>query len=228
MSTRAWQDDAIREALRLYFIMGSNNCLPGVDPVQVLSEAIRGGVSLFQFREKGSGALVGDARVELAWRLRELCREHRIPFIVNDDVELALEVDADGVHVGQEDEAASTVRRLIGDAKLLGVSAYDEREAETAIRCGADYLGIGPLFSTRTKEDAKDASGLDVLTQMRELGMRIPIVGIGGITDGNAAEVIRAGADGISLISAISLAQDPFAASNRLRQVVDAAFAGMD
>ncbi|SDX56416.1 thiamine phosphate synthase [Paenibacillus sp. CF384] len=223
MSAGAWQGDAIREALRLYFIMGSNNCLPGSDPVQVLAEAIRGGVSMFQFREKGSGALGGDARVALAWRLRELCREHRIPFIVNDDVELALEVDADGVHVGQEDEAATTVRRLIGDNKLLGVSAYDEREAEAAIRCGADYLGIGPLFSTRTKEDAKDASGLSVLTQMRERGMRIPIVGIGGITDGNAAEVIRAGADGISLISAISLAEEPFAAAKQLRQLVDAA-----
>ncbi|AZN41226.1 thiamine phosphate synthase [Paenibacillus albus] len=219
MSELNWHDAAIREALQVYFIMGSNNCLK--DPMDVLKEAIEGGITLFQFREKGTGALKGDAMFELAYRMRELCRRHSVPFIVNDDVELAIAIDADGVHVGQEDEGAAAVRERIGN-KLLGVSAYNIAEAEAAIRSGADYIGVGPLFTTQTKEDAKAASGLQVLSEMRENEIRIPIVGIGGITAANAGQVIRAGADGVSFITAISHAESPTAAARELRQAVQA------
>lgn len=222
-----WQDQQIiRRALQLYFIMGSNNCRK--DPIEVLTTAIEGGITLFQFREKGTGALHGEARIDLARKMRQLCREHGVPFIVNDDVGLALKVEADGVHVGQEDEAAATVRSKIGNMLLLGVSAHNCSEARTAMQNGADYLGVGPLFATRTKEDAKAPSGVEVITHMRRSGIHLPIVGIGGITAVNASEVIRAGADGISVISAISQADDPLAATRQLRQALATNIADTD
>lgn len=196
----------MKEQLRMYFIMGSNNCQK--DPFDVLTEAIEGGITLFQFREKGQGALSGKEKYAFAKELQAICRKHRIPFIVNDDVELALELDADGVHIGQEDERADLVRKKIGD-KILGVSAHNLEEARRAIEQGADYLGVGPIFPTSTKEDAKEAQGVVVLRTLREHGLSIPIVGIGGITPHNAKEVIVAGADGVSVISAISLAASP-------------------
>ncbi|WP_308639763.1 thiamine phosphate synthase [Paenibacillus silvisoli] len=222
MSEIIWNEPSIRKAMQVYFITGSNNCLK--DPLHVLEEAIKGGITLFQFREKGSGALSGDAMQELAYEMRQLCRRHGVPFVVNDDVELALAIDADGVHVGQEDEAAAEVRRRIG-SRLLGVSAYNRAEAEAAIRCGADYLGVGPLFATTTKEDAKSASGLHVLKELRDIGIRIPIVGIGGITAANAGDVIRSGADGVSVITAISHAEQPADAARELLQAVHIAAA---
>ncbi|THF79895.1 thiamine phosphate synthase [Cohnella fermenti] len=218
--TAAWQDAAIRSALRTYFIMGSNNCRPGVRPEHVLAEALQGGATLFQYREKGTDALRGKERAELAWRLRLLCREHGVPFVVNDDAELAMEVEADGVHVGQDDERASSVRRRIGAGRLLGVSAYDAAEAEAAVRAGADYLGVGPIYATSTKEDAKTASGIRAIEAIRARCIALPIVAIGGISAANAAEVIRAGADGVSAISAISLAEEPREAARRLAAAV--------
>ncbi|GFN32876.1 thiamine phosphate synthase [Paenibacillus xylaniclasticus] len=215
----AWrQEETLRRLLQVYLIMGSNNCLK--EPVAVLEAAIAGGVTMFQYREKGTGALTGDDRLALASQLRGLCRKHGVPFIVNDDVDLALALDADGVHVGQEDEMAAEVRRRIGEDRILGVSAYDLAEAEAAIRSGADYIGVGPLFSTTTKEDAKAASGLAVLEEMREHGLHIPIVGIGGITSDNASGVVREGADGVSVITAITHAADERAAAEALRLAV--------
>lgn len=140
---------------------------------------------------------------------------------MNDDVDLALALDADGVHVGQEDENASAVRRRIGADRILGVSAYDLPEAEAAIRMGADYLGVGPLYRTQTKEDAKAASGLDVIASMRMQHIRIPIVGIGGIRPDNAEQVIGAGADGVSVITAITHAGDERSATKALSDAVE-------
>jgi thiamine-phosphate pyrophosphorylase len=223
MSVRtSWrQPEELSRLLQVYLIMGSNNCLR--DPEQVLADAIAGGITMFQYREKGTGALTGDERFALGSRLREMCRVHGVPFIVNDDVDLALALDADGVHVGQEDEIATEVRRRIGDGRIVGVSAYDLAEAEAAVRFGADYLGVGPLYSTQTKEDAKSASGLAVLSGLREHGITVPIVGIGGIHVGNAGDVVRAGADGVSVITAITHAANEQAGAEVLRSAVEAA-----
>ncbi|WP_027409143.1 thiamine phosphate synthase [Anoxybacteroides tepidamans] len=196
----------MKEQLRVYFIMGSNNCEK--NPLKVLEEAIAGGITIFQFREKGKGALLGKEKYALAKELQAICRKHGIPFIVNDDVELALALDADGVHIGQEDEQADVVRQKIG-GKILGVSAHNLEEAKRAIEQGADYLGVGPIFPTNTKEDAKEVQGVAVLRRMREYGLSVPIVGIGGIAPSNAKEVIASGADGVAVISAISLAASP-------------------
>ncbi|WP_044737169.1 thiamine phosphate synthase [Geobacillus kaustophilus] len=210
----------MKERLAVYFIMGSQNSeRPAAD---VLKEALDGGVTLFQFREKGSGALKGADKEELARHLQRLCRAYGVPFIVNDDVELALAIDADGVHVGQDDEDARRVREKIGD-KILGVSAHNVEEAMAAVEAGADYLGVGPIYPTSSKEDAKEAQGPDVLRRLREAGIAIPIVAIGGITAGNAKTVIEAGADGVSVISAIASAPSPKAAAAALAEAVRAA-----
>lgn len=205
------------ELLQVYFIMGSNNCRK--DPIQVMKEALDGGITIFQYREKGDGALIGEERYAFAKQLQSLCKEYNVPFIVNDDVELALELDADGVHVGQDDEGIRTVREKMGD-KIIGVSAHTIEEARFAIENGADYLGVGPIFPTNTKKDAKAVQGTEGLRFFRENGVEIPIVGIGGITIQNAASVIEAGADGVSVISAISLADSPYNSTKRLAELV--------
>lgn len=205
------------ELVQVYFIMGSNNCRK--DPLQVMKEALDGGVTIFQYREKGDGALTGEKRYAFAKQLQSLCKEYHVPFIVNDDVELALALEADGVHVGQDDENIQIVREKMGD-KIIGVSAHTIEEAHFAIEKGADYLGVGPIFQTNTKKDAKAVQGTAGLRFFRESGIEIPIVGIGGITAENAASVVEAGADGVSVISAISLADSPYESTKKLAGLV--------
>ncbi|MGD8190431.1 thiamine phosphate synthase [Brevibacillus ginsengisoli] len=214
------QNEKLSEWLRLYFIMGSNNCAK--DPLEVLEEAIEGGITLFQFREKGNGALTGASKFRLARKMQVLCKQKGIPFIVNDDVDLAVALEADGVHVGQDDESAEEVRHKMRN-KILGVSAHNWEEAQRAVAHGADYLGVGPIFATQTKQDAKAAQGPEIIRSLRQQGIQLPIVGIGGITAENSGSVIEAGADGISVISAISSAEDPIANARELRRIVSQA-----
>ncbi|MGP0586904.1 thiamine phosphate synthase [Paenibacillus timonensis] len=202
----------MRQLLRTYLVIGSTNCRK--EPLRVLEEALAGGVTLVQFREKGSGALTGAPLRELAVQLQGACRQRGVPFLVNDDVELALAIGADGVHVGQEDEAAMRVRARIGD-RILGVSAHTLAEAEAAVRHGADYLGIGPIYPTASKADAKAPQGPGILRELRACGITLPLVGIGGITIESAGEIIRTGADGIAVISAITQATDVREAASR-------------
>ncbi|UNK19504.1 thiamine phosphate synthase [Paenibacillus sp. N3/727] len=201
----------MREYLRMYLVMGSVNCR--VEPERVLSEALAGGITMFQFREKGTNALSSEPMFTLARQMQDMCRRAGVPFIVNDDVELALELNADGVHIGQDDESAETVRERIGN-RILGVSAHTVEEARRAILHGADYLGVGPIYPTVSKDDAKAAQGTAILREMRGAGIELPIVGIGGITAERAEEVIRAGADGVAVISAVTQA-------DRVRSVVE-------
>ncbi|MBT2658137.1 thiamine phosphate synthase [Bacillus sp. ISL-18] len=209
----------LRDALKVYFIMGSPNCLK--EPVEVLTEAIAGGVTIFQFREKGKDALTGAEKYELARRLQRICKEHEIPFIVNDDIELAIELDADGVHIGQEDEPVKVVRTRIGDSKILGVSVHSLEEAEIALNDGADYFGIGPIYPTNSKDDAKPVRGTELIEILRQQNYTIPMVGIGGITSENASAVVKAGADGVSVITAISHADSPLEAAKSLKNSVE-------
>jgi thiamine-phosphate pyrophosphorylase len=212
-----FQPHEIEELLQLYFIMGSTNC--NTDPVYVLEQAIEGGITLFQYREKGAGSLEGLEKVRLAEKLYKVCKDAGIPFIVNDDVDLAVELDADGVHVGQEDAGANFVREKTAN-KILGVSTHTIEEAEKAIEDGADYLGLGPIYPTISKDDARAVSGLTIIENFRKNGITIPIVGIGGITASNARDVIQAGANGVSLISAIAAAADVKKASEELKRAV--------
>ncbi len=202
-----------KELLRLYFVLGSPNC--NRDPRHVLREAIEGGITLFQFREKGTGSLVDSEKLELAKDLLSICREHQIPFIVNDDIDLALEIDADGVHIGQEDESVNSAREKIGD-KILGVSAHNVEEALAAVKAGADYIGVGPMYETSTKTDVREVQGPEVIGLIREAGVTLPLVGIGGISQGKAEAVIKAGADGVAVISAISKAEFPLKSAQEI------------
>ncbi|WP_110111968.1 thiamine phosphate synthase [Bacillus sp. CGMCC 1.16541] len=202
------------QLLRVYFIMGSNNCHQ--DPIEVVKQAISGGITLFQFREKGMDSLIGEEKILFAKELQKLCKQYHVPFIVNDDVELAIKLDADGVHIGQDDEQADVVRERIGTDKIVGVSTHTVEEVKKALADGADYVGIGPVFPTSTKEDAKGVQGTTLIEEIRKHDIDVPIVGIGGITEYNAPEVMRAGADGVSVITAISHAANPFECTKRL------------
>lgn len=184
----------------------------------VIEAAIVGGATVVQYREKHASTR---HMIEEALELRDLTRRAGVPLIVNDRVDVALAVDADGVHVGQDDMPVALARRLIGN-KLLGVSAHSLSEALQAVRDGADYLGVGPIFATTTKPDAASPIGLDGLRAIRQ-HVLIPIVAIGGINPANAADVMRAGADGIAVVSAVVAADDVTAAARQLRALVSVA-----
>lgn len=191
----------------IYFIMGTINSKEK-EPLFLLKEVLTAGISHFQLREKGPAALRGEALKKFALECQALCAVYEVPFIVNDDVDLALAVGADGVHIGQEDMDCSAVRALIGLQKILGVSVHSAEEAKQAIAGGADYLGMGPVFGTRSKSDAKAPSGVNKIKDVIHQYPNVPVIGIGGITSENASEVWRAGASGIAVISAISEAED--------------------
>ncbi|MFT8321881.1 MAG: thiamine phosphate synthase [Bacillus sp. (in: firmicutes)] len=212
-----YQQNYIRDLLKVYFIMGSNNC--ELDPEYVLTEALKAGITVFQFREKGQGALTGPEKRALAKKLKNKCNAYDVPFIVNDDVELALEIAADGIHIGQEDEKAEFVKKKIGN-KILGVSAHSLEEVQSAIKAGADYVGIGPIYPTNTKKDTEPVRGTSLIKEMKVNNIKIPIVGIGGITTKNAREVIHAGANGVAIISEISLASSPYEKTKNLLHTV--------
>lgn len=198
----------IRHAMGLYFIMGTRN-VDGREPLKVLEAALRGGITCFQLREKGEGALVGNALLGFAKKCQALCRLYRVPFIINDDVDLALALNADGVHVGQDDELASVVRKRIGPDKWLGVSTHNVEEVRLAQSIGADYVGLGPIYPTATKLDASAVVGPSLIEDIRTVFPTISLVGIGGITLANLDPVFHAGADGIAIISSIASAERP-------------------
>lgn len=205
-----------REQLAVYFIAGTPNCPQPIE--QVLTEAVAGGITMFQFREKGEGALTGKAKKETALRLQAICRKAGIPFIVNDDIELAVEIGADGVHIGQEDEAASVVRKQLTNG-IVGVSVHTKDEFKQAIQDGADYVGTGPVYATATKTDTRPVAGTELIRWMKQQAPLFPVVGIGGITLENAGDVFLAGADGISVITAISMAENPASAASYLKKL---------
>lgn len=204
--------------VRVYFIMGSFNAAYE-EPLEVLEQALRGGITCFQLREKGPNALQGDEKLAFAKSCQQLCRVFGVPFIVNDDIELARRIGADGVHVGQDDLSAAEVRKQIGEDTLLGVSVHSIEEATAALAAGADYIGMGPVYQTGSKPDAKPVAGTSRISEVAALFPELPIVGIGGITSANLDSVIKSGADGVSIISAIAGAGNPEMAA---RSIVDA------
>ncbi len=190
-----------KNMLRKYFIMGSQNCHR--DPREILQEAAAAGITAFQFREKGKHSLKGAAKVELAKDLKAICHDFQIPFIINDDVDLAKQLDADGIHVGQDDQPVEFVRKQFPN-KIIGLSISTNKELNHSPLEIVDYIGAGPIFATNTKEDAKKAVGLEWIQNLKKQHPSLPIVAIGGINTTNAQEVIQAGADGVSFITAIT------------------------
>lgn len=200
-----------REELSVYFIAGTQDTERPLE--EVVFEALRGGITMFQLREKGPGSIKDpEEKLALAKKLKVLCDSFQVPFIINDDLTLALKSDAAGLHIGQEDVDAEEARRKLGNEKILGVSAYDIEEAEAAAEF-ADYLGVGPMYATTSKSDAKNAVGPGHIRKFRQLGIQIPIVAIGGIRLEHVKDIMQAGADGVSIISAIAQAELPESAA---------------
>lgn len=192
----------IEKAMRLYAVT-DRSWTGGRKLSDQVEEALRGGVTCVQLREKD--AEEGDF-LALAIEIGELCRKYRIPFIVNDNVEIALRSRADGVHVGQSDMPLKKVREILGPDKFIGVSAHNVEEALTAEKEGADYLGVGAVFSTGTKPDASVLSR-DTLEQICR-AVAIPVVAIGGIKKENLGELAGTGVSGVALVSAVFSAED--------------------
>jgi len=187
---------------------------------ELVADAIAGGVGVVQLREKDRSAR---ERYELGQELRELTREAGVTFIVNDRVDLAQALDADGVHLGDDDLSVSVARDLLGDDALIGRSVSTVEDAREAAAAGADYLGVGAVFATGSKDDIDDdehAVGTDRVAAIAD-AVDIPFVGIGGITAENATEVVQAGADGVAVITAITRADDPAAATANLADAVE-------
>ncbi len=190
----------------------------GRSTLEVVEAAIRGGVTVVQYREKNASTR---RMFEEALELRALCRRHSVPFIVNDRVDVALAVNADGVHVGQEDLPAALARRLVGPGRLVGVSVDNIDQARQAQADGADYVGASPIFATPTKPDASPPMGIEGLRELARL-CQLPVVAIGGINRTNAAEVLQAGAVGIAVVSAIVSARDVEHAARELKRITGA------
>ncbi|HYY54833.1 MAG TPA: thiamine phosphate synthase [Candidatus Dormibacteraeota bacterium] len=185
------------------------------EPSQVCARVAEVGIRLVQLRMK---ALPDAEAYELAAQVATELRRRGALLVVNDRVDLALAVDADGVHVGADDLPVSIARRLIGPDRILGASAHHATEATNAVQSGADYVGCGSVFPTRTKENAT-VRGLDVVREVRAATV-VPLYGIGGIDPGNATRVLQAGADGVAVMRAIGEAADPAAAAKQLLDVV--------
>lgn len=209
-----------KKDLRLYAIT-DRNALQGADFNQAVEEALAGGVTFLQLREK---TLDDAAFLAATQEVKALCQRYQVPFVINDAVDIALAVDADGVHVGQDDMAAETARQLLGPDKILGVSAKTVAQAQAAEKAGADYLGVGAVFPTGSK---KDAVPIDWETfQAIRQAVNIPIVAIGGITQDNLSELKALDIDGVAVISAIfaqeNIADAAQALSKQLEEMIHA------
>lgn len=203
-----------KDSLELYLVT-DRHWLHGRRLYEDVRLALEGGVTFVQVREKDDMALTHDAFLAEAEELKELCHAFHVPFVVDDDVDLALEIDADGVHVGQSDMEAGAVREKLGPDKILGVSAQTVEEALLAEKRGADYLGVGAVFHTGSKADADDVS-LDTLKAICG-AVSIPVIAIGGITRDNVRELSGSGICGIAVISAILAQKDVRAAAADLK-----------
>jgi thiamine-phosphate pyrophosphorylase len=194
--------------------------LAGARPLEdLVRAAVRGGVTAVQLREKECGTR---EFVELARGLKKLLEPLDIPLLINDRVDVALAAGADGVHVGQSDMQYGDARRLLGPDAIIGLSVETLEQGGQAASLDLNYLGVGPIFPTGTKPDAAPHLGIEGLASLRAAS-RQALVAIGGINAANAAAVLRAGADGIAVVSAICAAGDPQAAAAELRRIVDAA-----
>ena len=188
--------------LRLYLVT-DETCLVYLNLFEAVEEALQAGVTLVQYREKNG---LGKEMFQKANQLRELCHRYNVPFIVNDRLDVALLSGADGVHLGQDDLPVAEARKLAGNDFIIGATAHNVQEAMEAEAAGTDYLGCGAVFSTNTKKDTVPL-GLDGLKTIRE-AVKIPIVGIAGITPENYPQVLAAGADGAAVVSGILGAED--------------------
>ena len=203
-----------KETMLLYGVTDRGN-LHGKTLLLQVEESLKGGVTLVQLREKH---LRFEEFLEEAKEMKELCHKYGVPLLINDNVEICIESGADGVHVGQKDMEAGAVREKLGKDKIIGVSARTVEQAMAAQIAGADYLGVGAVFSTSTKEDAKplDHEILKAITK----AVDIPVVAIGGISSENVSQLKGTGIDGVAVVSAIYGKENPKEAAENLKRLV--------
>ncbi len=203
-----------KETMLLYGVTDRGN-LHGKTLLQQVEESLKGGVTLVQLREKH---LSFQEFLEEAKEMKELCHKYGVPLLINDNVEICIESGADGVHVGQKDMEAGLVREKLGKDKIIGVSARTVEQAMAAQNNGADYLGVGAVFSTSTKEDAKPLDH-EILKAITE-AVDIPVVAIGGINSENVSKLKGTGIDGVAVVSAIYGRENPKEAAENLKTLV--------
>ena len=194
----------IRKSMLLYAVTDQMWLKEGEKLADVVESVLQNGATFLQIREKD---LAEDAFEAEAERLKTLCAQHAVPFVVNDSVEIALQCDADGVHVGQSDIKGRDIRAIIGPDKILGISAGTVKEAVAAEKAGADYIGVGAVFPTGTKKNATPMT-MELLKEIVS-SVSIPVVAIGGISAENILQLCGSGVDGVAVVSAIFAAEDP-------------------
>jgi thiamine-phosphate pyrophosphorylase len=184
--------------------------------VELAKMAIKGGADTIQFRQKS-----GTTRemIEICREMKRLCEDADVTFIVNDRVDVAIASEADGLHLGQDDFPIALARKLLGETRILGGSAVTLEEAQECFSEGVDYIGFGPVYPTTSKDDAGPVTGIALLEEVVK-AISIPIIAIGGVTVENTPEVIRAGAKGIAVISAVCCQENPEQAARELRQAL--------
>lgn len=210
----------IKAMLEIYFIAGTQDCRDK-SLVHILEEALQAGITCFQFREKGRDSLENDpaARIKMAQVCQLLCRQYDVPFIVNDDVELAVQLDADGIHVGQGDYPIQELISKWGDRFIIGLSTNNVsqfNEAETI--SGLDYAGIGPVFTPLSKQDHEGVIGLKGIQEAMTGRNHLPAVAIGGINPSNVKDVWATGVDGVAVVSSITRAVSVIEAVQQLKK----------
>ena len=205
-----------REELRLYLVTDSDLCL-GRSLEEVVCEAVKGGVTMVQLREKSASTRTF---VELAQRLKPVCEAAGVPLIIHDRLDVALVVDADGVHIGQSDMTYEVARRILGPDKIIGLSVENFDDLERANALDVDYVGISPVYGTPTKTDTAEPFGLEGLRRAVELSIH-PTVAIGGMNASTVGDVVAVGTDGVAVVSAICSAPSPRTASQELLGVIN-------
>lgn len=195
----------------LVYAVTDRSWLNGESLYSQVEKALKGGATFIQLREKELGE---EDFLKEAIESKELCKRYHVPFVINDNVEIAYKMDADGVHVGQSDMEAGNVRAKLGSDKIIGVSAQTVEQALLAESCGADYLGVGAVFPTGTKSDAVEVD-YETLKAICE-AVHIPVVAIGGITSNNINELKGSGVSGVAVVSAIFASKDIEAATKEL------------
>lgn len=205
----------MKEKLKLYLVTDRDLSL-GRPLEEIVSEAVAGGVTMVQLREKD--AATGEF-VELGRRLMSLLKPLGVPLIINDRVDVTLAVDADGVHIGQSDMSYADARRLLGPEKIIGLSVENFEDLEAANKLDVDYIGISPVYGTPTKTDTAEPFGLEGLRKAVEMSVH-PTVAIGGMNVATVGEVIAAGTDGVAVVSAICSAESPRDAAAELATII--------
>ena len=219
MSKNRIRPIVVPDQLQVYFVCGTQDtALNKKRLLEIVEDACRGGITCFQFREKGDGTLEGQQKLELAQQLQHICAKYHVLYIINDDVELAVAVNADGVHVGQDDMCLEDVRNIVGH-KVVGISIHSIEELHKTDVLYADCVGVGPMYTTSSKPDAQEPCGPERTAELQAEGLTLPCVGIGGITLDNAMAVLRAGACGVAVISAIAHAEKPYEAARQFKEL---------